>query len=368
MKLCIVQPALGLPSETFLRVHADLLPFETTVIHFENGLPCTNHRPIFSQDFIPKIKRKIIRTVLHKGRNWKITGVLEKAFRDHADVVLAEYGPTAVKCCEAARLAGVPLVAHFHGFDASKYDVLEKHKDSYRYLFSQSAAIVAVSNRMVNDLISIGAPRDKVHLNPCGVDVEVFDGIEPGGNGPILVAVGRFVEKKAPYLTIMAFARALEEVPNAKLVMLGGGALEGVCRDIAAVMGISSSVEFLGKCSHDQVREALLNARAFVQHSVQASDGDCEGTPVSVMEAQAMGLPVIATRHAGIADVVVHGETGYLVEEKDVLGMASYMSQVLTEPLLASRFGASGRQRVIKNYSTKISIDRLGMILNECLS
>ena len=367
MKLTIVQPGLGVASETFLRAHAELLPFDTTVVHFDGSLPCVNHNPILSQSLPNRAYRKLKRELAGRAWDWEVTEALVKAFKAHAEVVLAEFGPIGVRCCEAARLADVPLVVHFHGFDASIYNVIEQHKEGYKKLFQQSSVIIAVSNKMVYDLKKIGAPPEKIHLNPCGVDVKTFSGVEPDKNPPVLVSVGRFVEKKAPYLTIMAFAKALEKVPDAKMVMLGGGALLGVSKDIASALGIIDAIEFRGECTHDQVREAMLEARGFVQHSIKASDGDCEGTPVGVMEASSIGLPVIATAHAGIADLVEHEKSGYLVEEKNVAGMAEKMINVLSDPALAKSMGNCGRERVKKYYSMQGSIDRLGAILTEAL-
>lgn len=71
---------------------------------------------------------------------------------------------------------------------------------------------------------------------------------------------------------------------------------------------------------------------------------DSEGTPVAILEACASGLPVVATRHAGIKDVILHGETGFLIEEGDVHGVAEYMVQLLEDPELAERLGRSGRR------------------------
>lgn len=281
---------------------------------------------------------------------------------------MAEYGPMGVRCVDAARLADVPLVTHFHGYDVSKYETIKKYKDGYQKIFQYSSAIIAVSKKMVGDLVSLGAPIDKIHLNPCGVDTNTFQGAEPNKSEPILAAVGRFVEKKAPYLTIMAFAKVLKKIPEAKLIMLGGGPLEGVCKDIALTLGLESSIIFKGESSHTDVKKTLAEARAFVQHSIQASDGDCEGTPVGVMEAQAIGLPVVATAHAGISDVVVHEKTGFLVEEKDIDSMATFMTRVLEDPDLAYRLGKQGRERIKQKFSMQISINELEKILKSCVS
>jgi colanic acid/amylovoran biosynthesis glycosyltransferase len=97
----------------------------------------------------------------------------------------------------------------------------------------------------------------------------------------------------------------------------------------------------------------MRRARGFVQHSMVAPDGDSEGNPVAVMEAQLSGLPVVATRHAGIPEVVRDGETGVLVSEGDVDGMAAAMRRLVLEPALAARLGAAGQRRVSEQFTVQ---------------
>ena len=85
------------------------------------------------------------------------------------------------------------------------------------------------------------------------------------------------------------------------------GPLMSECRRLAQVLGIEQSVTFLGAQAPAVVREEMRSVRCFVQHSVEAASGDCEGTPVAIIEAGATGLPVVATRHGGIPDVVIEG-------------------------------------------------------------
>ena len=150
--------------------------------------------------------------------------------------------------------------------------------------------------------------------------------------------------------------------------MVGDGPLLTPCRDLARGLGIESSVAFLGAQSHHVVRDEMLAARAFVQHSIEASSGDCEGTPVAILEAGASGLPVVATRHAGIPDVVIEGETGLLVDEKDVTGMASRMRRLAEDPGLAGNMGRAAREHIRRHFSMERSIDGLWRIIEGCLS
>lgn len=369
MRVSIVQPSVNNVSETFLRAHAENLPGEVQVIHHIQGLtPLLDNREILSQRLVPKVLRKVKRTITGKEWIWERTLGYLVAFRKFKpDVVLAEYGLSGVMVAEACRIAGIPLVVHFHGFDASKKNVLIENQDSYKEMFQQAAGIIAVSNAMKDRLIQLGAPVERVYLNPYGVDPDRFQGAQPELSGRKFVAVGRFVEKKAPYLTIMAFSKVLEEVPDAHLSMIGDGQLLGVCKDLANALGIQDSVTFHGSQSHGRVAEEMQSARAFIQHSIEASDGDCEGTPNSILEAGATGLPVVSTRHAGISDVVIEGETGLLVDEKDVNGMAKHMIALATDPNLAGRLGRNACQHISSHHSMNVSITRLATILQNCL-
>jgi glycosyltransferase involved in cell wall biosynthesis len=131
------------------------------------------------------------------------------------------------------------------------------------------------------------------------------------------------------------------------------------CCRTARELGIDGSVDFLGQQPPDVVRQELRNARCFVQHSIEAANGDCEGTPVGILEAGATGLPVVATRHGGIPDVVVDGETGFLVDERDVGQMASRMLALASSPPLAAQMGERARARIVARFSQQKRLGRL---------
>ena len=112
----------------------------------------------------------------------------------------------------------------------------------------------------------------------------------------------------------------------------------------------------------------MRSARAFVQHSIVADSGDTEGTPVAIQEAMAVGLPVGATRHAGIAEAIVDGVTGFLVDERDVCLMTRRMLELADNPLLAAKMGHAGRERALREYSVDVSISRLTKVIERCVA
>lgn len=365
--ICIVQPHLNLVSETFIRAHAERLPAEVTIVH---GMPPgIDGLPVLSQHSLAKAWRKLWRVAGQKPWSHENDLAYSVAFRRcGARAVLAEYGPTGVQVLAACRMAGVPLIVHFHGYDASQEVVLRDNADAYRRMFRHAAAVIAVSEPMKAKLLAIGAPGEKLHVNIYGVDCRLFEVTDAGRNPPIFLSAGRFVEKKGPHLTLLAFAEVWRKVPAVRLRMIGDGPLRPICEQMARALGLERAVAFVGRQPHAVVAEEMRMARAFLQHSIEASDGDSEGTPVAILEAQASGLPVISTRHAGIPDVVVEGRTGFLVDEGDAAGMAAWIERLAKDAPLATTLGAAARSRVLERLTMERSIDRLWRIIKGAMA
>jgi glycosyltransferase involved in cell wall biosynthesis len=365
--VAVVSPRRSAPSETFIRAHVQRLPAEVRLVH---GTDLRLSTP----DGVPLLGLAGRLADALAGRfGLDLAALRSRALarylrRHRVEAVLAEFGHHAAHVRQACRLARVPLVAHFHGADAHRRQHVEANRASYAELFATAAAIVAVSRDMQRQLIALGAPAAKVAYNPCGVDTVVFDGADPASVPPRFVAVGRFIDKKGPLLTLLAFARVAEAVEGATLVMAGGGVLLESCRSLARTLGLADRVSFVGVLRHAQVARLLRTARAFVQHSLRLPDGDSEGTPVAVLEAGASGLPVVATAHAGIADVVVHGETGYLVPEGDVPAMARFMVDLARRPELAARLGMQAHRHVRTHYAMDRSIARLWHVIARAIA
>lgn len=354
MKAVVVTEAPLGYSETFIHDHIRQLgPHTEHVVLQELSRP--------PQRTIGRIKRLIRRTLTGKPddyaarRNRDLCAYLRSR---QPDVLLAEYGLTAVDCLDACQMTSTPLVAHFHGFDASRRDLLKENQKAYQRLFRQ-ATIIAVSKRMQRDLIEMGSDPEATFWSPCGVDVDRFCPAEGPATSQKLLAVGRFVEKKGPVQTLLAFAEVANQIPEITLTMLGDGPLYGVCRDLVEGLRLHDKVQLPGAVESDRVRQEMATAAAFLQHSVESENGDREGTPVAVLEAGAMGLPVIATRHAGIPDVVVDGETGLLVEENDIHGMAALIRRAMSDAPLRQKLGAAARLRIESHFATAQNEKRL---------
>lgn len=370
MRLCILKPNNEAYSETFIDRQVSFLNPE--IVLFDGWQPTivqTTFRSFLNFPFNFLLFRGIYRNLFPKSYQSFYTNHLASFLsRESIDVVLANYGPMAVMTLNACKQANVPMVVHFHGFDAHQYDTIKQYKERYRAVFDYSTAIVAVSEDMKANLIKLGASPSKIVLNPYSVNTELFSDANPEQSELIYLFVGRFVRKKSPQSLIKAFHLVLQKIPDSQLVLIGVGPLLDECKALVKNLGIIENVQFLGKQSPERVAFWMKKARAFVQHSLTAENGDMEGTPNTILEASSSSLPVISTAHAGIKEAVIHEKTGYLVEEGNWEKMAYYMIKLGEDPSLARNLGEAGKEHIRSNYSAERQLNTFKNIFNRAVS
>ena len=359
-KIAVVSPNESSFSETFIKAQVDLLP--ASLFLHTGWLPTMNG----DKEIYSKYKR-YINFFFNDTIKLKIFSPEKAIFKllkhEKIEAVLAQYGPCGCAMMSVCKKAGIPLFVHFHGFDASDKSTLEVYAEKYQELFKEAKGIIGVSTKMVNNLIELGCPKHKILLNRCGPNDKFFNS-NPAYTNPIFFGIGRFVDKKAPYLTLLAFRELVRKYADAKLIIGGEGELLNTCRNIAKAYGIENNVLFPGTLKPEETMKYMENALAFVQHSVIADSGDSEGTPVAILEASAAALPVIATWHAGIPDVIINNETGILVNEYDIFGMATAMIKLIEDKDLAKNMGLAGRKRIKDHFTMEKYILTLRNFIN----
>lgn len=355
LRILAFVPSAKAPSETFIRANLRGLPFNTFA-YFGDDLSW--RRPWQGAYAVSVLLSKVLFNIgLRRAGTMPPSLVAWALCRRHRpDALIAEFGFHAVRMMEASAWSGIPLVVQFHGSDASAHSRLVPLRERYQRLLTLAAGVVAKSEPMRRTLIELGAPAGLLLVSPCGADASLFHGAAPGQAPPTFLAVGRFVAKKGPLLTIRAFAAALEllspcQASRLRLEMVGDGPLLPAARALVRELGLGDQVRFPGLCSPTEVADRMRACRAFLQHSLVGPDGDSEGSPVSVMEAQLSGLPVIATRHAGIPEVVSDGETGLLVDEGDIAGMSVAIARLAAEPALAESLGRAAALRASSAFT-----------------
>lgn len=365
--LAIAANGFNKPSETFIRAHVrHIAPGKTLLVAERRELKRPVPAPLilFSKRFPVLVPQDgSVGAVLAGALSPRRWGRSRDAYlaallrRAGVDVLMAEYGTTAVHVMEAARLAGCRLFVHFHGVDASRGLLDAALVARYQRLFTLAEGVFAPSAFLSGKLARAGCPAGKLHVVPCGVDVDAF---RPGnGDARRFLAVGRFTEKKAPLVTIRAFAQVHAGRPDVVLEMIGDGPLLDDARAEIGRLHLGDSVILHGAVDVEAVRAAMARCGIFVQHSVTAANGDIEGLPVAILEAMSTGLPVVSTLHSGIPEAVADGATGYLVAEQDVAAMADRMAMLAADPALARQLGAAGRDRAVAQFSQTVTIGRL---------
>jgi glycosyltransferase involved in cell wall biosynthesis len=367
--LCIIKPNKDAFSETFIQAHIERLKGNKKVLYGGDF-------PLYDDVGKFLIRSKLLLLVyLIQKRLFKKDeiGVRTRALvtylkKNNIDVVLAEYGMVGAMVTSACKMAGVPLVIHFHGADAHHRPTIAKYLKLYHKAFDYASAIVAVSNDMVESLKKMGAPVSKIHLNPYGVDGTRFPLIDISNSGPYFLSVGRFVEKKSPKSVILAFKKVHKYFPETHLWMVGDGPLFDDTKQLIAELNLTNNITLTGVMTAAEIRKLMEKVRCFVQHSVTAADGDMEGTPNTVLEAASSGLAIVSTAHAGIKEAVVDGITGFLVPEYDVDGMAAKMMKIAEDVKLAKKMGMAAREHVSRNYDINKRIALLDEIIGNSIS
>lgn len=366
MNLCITRPNKYSYSETFLDNQIRVLKPE--ILLYEGWYPSVlpNGKSFLPFPFNFLLVRGGMRNVFPKIYHAIYTRLLAAYLqKNKIDVLLANYGPMGVALADACERANVKFCIHFFGFDATEYKILDIYKERYAVAFQKANAIIAMSNDMKMQLQNLGADPSKIYINACGVETEKFSGAFPENAPPIFITVGRFTAKKSPQSTIKAFAEVLKKVPEAQMIMVGDGDLWEEAKQLAQSLNIADKIDFKGKQSPEEILLLFHQVRVFLQHSMMAPSGDSEGTPVAILDASATGLPIISTRHAGIKEAVVHGETGFLVEEGDWKSMSEYMTQLIQNPVLCGQIGRNARKHMIDNYEMDKLLQNLRGILEK---
>ncbi len=361
MKIAILTPNKKTSTETFIQNHITYLPFDKIVIYGSNFPYRTDeYSPSIAYERVYGVINKVKRKLGIQTESFNANQLAKLLVKENVEFVFAEYLTTGAEVCEVCKRLNIPIIAIALGYEISRYKIIEKYQEKYKNLFQYAKRIVVVSEHMKTNLLSLNCSIDKIVYSPAGPAKNFFE-ISPTFESKNILAIGRFVNKKAPHLTIMAFKKVLEVVPEAILVFAGNGALLNVCNDLVKACGIEKSVVFKGVINQEEQRELFKDAYMFVQHSKVADDGDSEGTPVAILEASAAGLPIVSTVHAGIPNVVLNNETGFLVRENDVVAMAEKMLLLLKDNKLARNMGAAGKAYVFENFTLENHIESIAM-------
>jgi colanic acid/amylovoran biosynthesis glycosyltransferase len=299
---------------------------------------------------------------------------LQEIFRDEEiDVVHAHFGPEGMYSRSAARRLGLPHIVSLYGYDitVTSKALFATGRPSFLHyslkrgkLLRGESTFICVSEYIRRKAVELGMDPSRSVVIPVGVDTVEF-AQTPVPAEPKVVHVARLVEKKGTRNLITAFAVVLQKVGEARLTIVGDGPLREELVTLVERLGISQSVEFLGTLPRAESIHEIRKGAVFCLPSVTAANGDQEGLPQVILEAGALGRPVVATYHSGIPEGVIDGQSALLVQEGDTAELAEALVSILSNGGTAQRMGDAGRKYVVENFDLKSQTARLEAAYNQ---
>lgn len=297
---------------------------------------------------------------------------LERILRvEKVQVIHAHFGQLGALITPVARRLQIPLVVSFYGKDLSNFVAHPRWKGRFADMWQTAQAVLALGEQMVEALARAGCPRRKLSVMPIAVDLGRIQYVErqpPVGPSPLqMVGVGRLIKKKGFDVALRALSH-LPEPEKVHFTIVGDGPQRDELQALVAQLDLAQTVSFAGWLSHERVIQEMSRAHVFLLPSRTDPDsGEMEGTPTVLLEAQATGLPVISTVHAGIPDIVQNGRTGWLVAEDNEHALSAQLQDVLDKTQELPAFSRRARTFVERYHSADAVMDRLQSVYDMCV-
>jgi colanic acid/amylovoran biosynthesis glycosyltransferase len=256
----------------------------------------------------------------------------------------------------------IPQVTTFYGHDVSLLPQEERWREKFKVFFEQGDLILAEGRYMKKTLLEMGCPDSKVRVQHLGIDCKKIPFIPrkmvDSQKVKILIA-GTFREKKGITYALEAFARLAPKYKNIGVTLIGDAGRSqreiNYKKEITAIIGsrhITDRVNYLGFLPYPAFIEEAKNNHIFLSPSIHPSDGETEGgAPVALIEMSAYGMPIVSTFHCDIPEVVIDGESGFLVQEKDTDRLAERLEHLITHPEIWEPMGRAGRKHIEEEFN-----------------
>ncbi|KAI9132537.1 glycosyltransferase [Acaryochloris sp. CCMEE 5410] len=351
MNIIVFNSLLLPPSQTFIRDPAEKL--ERFTAYYVGSrrvegleLPLERTLVVNQGNLLGKVEEQV----------FKLTGFAPQLYQQikalNPALIHAQFGLSGVLMLPWVKDLEIPLIVHYRGADATISEADSKYTSLNHWLYFQkketlkhkAQLFLTVSQFIRQKLIAQGFPEDKILNHYHGVDIQKFWADPKIAREPIVLFVGRLTEKKGCKYLLEAMTVVQRECPDVELVIIGDGPLRSELETIA--LRSLKKYQFLGVQPPEKVKSWMNRAHLLAAPSVTSSQGDAEGLPNVVLEAQAMSLPVVSTVHAGIPEAVIDSETGYLSPEADSQGLAASMVRLFQDHTLWQTMSYKGREHV----------------------
>jgi len=313
---------------------------------------------------------------LKKINNFDRKRILDFIKEKEISVLHFHYGTDAGLYYEIMKNPGLPSVVYFYGYDTSSFP-----KNYFgmgkRYLqsrvFKYATKVLAMTEDMKKDLISIGCDEKKIIVHYHGVFGDTYyygDRKYVNKEKPVLLDVCSLVPQKGHMFLLKGIKKLVSlGIKNFELRIVGTGELKDTLKAFAEENKLNEYVKFLGamKAHSEEILTEYKNADIFVHPSVIPENGDKEGIPGTISEAMFSGLPVVSTYHAGIPYIIENGKTGLLVKEWDVEMLAENISRLINDVKLRESLGKSAQVYAKDNLDLKMKEKNLEEIYDNLI-
>ncbi len=326
--------------------------------------------PGVRSNFVRRFWLKYIRKeppIVYRGEY----GVLNRLLtRRKADLMHVYFGHTGVHLLPFIKRWPKPVVVSFHGMDVQPREDKPGYLDRLKELLQVAPLVMGRSQSLKERMLALGCPEEKFRLNRTGIPLENFPYQEreyPGDGSWRFVQACRLIEKKGLDVSLQAFARFTAKHPNSRFAIAGEGPLLGQMTALASELGVGDKVEFVGFLGEDALRDLYHGSHIFLHPSQITEDQNQEGIPNSMLEAMSTGLPVVATRHGGIPEAVMHGETGLLGPERDADAVFDHLESLASSSDRWMEMGTAASASMRENFEHSAQIARLEGVYGELL-
>lgn len=270
------------------------------------------------------------------------------------DIAVTHFGCLGLfpACWKKMNAFKKPFVVFFHAHEISPYSNKEVY-DRYHILFEQDDLLLPISYYWKQKLEASGADPSRVLVHRMGVDLKRFDYMQAEriSDEIKILSVGRLTGQKGYEYALKGIAELRKRTTvYIKYTVIGSGSLEKELKQLALDLQLDDIVTFMGPQPQQIVKSKLRQADVFLLPSVRDEVGMMEGIPVAIMEAMAMGIPVVSTYHSGIPELIEDGISGLLCRERSVLDIADKLELLIRDPLLSKKISLAARKKIEKEY------------------
>src|SRR5437667_534858 len=306
--------------------------------------------------------------VIYRGEYQVLASLLE---RRGADLMHIYFGHTGVHLLPFIEQWNKPCVVSFHGADVAIKEEIPDYRGKLRRLFALVPLVLARSQSLANRLAQFGCPPEKLRINRTGLPLDEFPMVnrQPPRDGRWKVMQAcRLIPKKGVATSLRAFAIFKKDHPHSEFFIAGKGPLQPELEMLAAGLGISRDVHFVGFLSAPKLVELYASSHLFLHPSETPPDENQEGIPNSILESMATGLPVAATQHGGIPEAIEHGRSGWLVPEEDHIALSNAMQEMTSSPRALIEMGWRAREAVVRHFEQEVQTRLLESFYEEAIA